>query len=407
MNLKKYFLIITAFLITCAHAGSFFSASSQGIGIRRYTVSVRGLGMGGTGLASPDSIALTDYSLSKWRQTNDTRATVGFQYLRFDTQLNDINFTTATSYIGSLNLAIPIKTNKVILGLSLSPYSNVDFRYILTIQDQGITYDEFVFLRGSISKARVSLIWSPFSSLGISLNGNYYIGTIDDQYRLSFNNSQYFNSFHEVEYRFKGPGVGLSLDYQLHKRFMLAGFVDFKPSIDLKRALSSSLSQEDTDITSSGSFPIHYGIGTSIRVHPRLSFSLDYSRQNWSEGFGLSQSQSTSGDAFTDSQLDDWYHLGIGLERNSRTGRNRSFFDLVDWRTGFSMTSLGYKFNNEPVIQYAGHFGIGIPFSQTNRVDIAIAAGIRGDKSKNLAEEQFMQFEISVTMGELWFQQLR
>lgn len=408
MNLlQKSFLIIVAFLITHAYAGSFFTASSQGIGVRRYTVSVRGLGMGGTGLASADSVALTDYSLSKWRQTNDTRATVGLQYLRFDTRLNDINFTTATSYIGSLDLAIPLKTNKVVLGLSLSPYSNVDFRYILAIKDQGINYDEYVFLKGGISKARVGLIWSPFHSLGISINGNYYIGTIDDKYELSFNNGEYFDSFHEIEYRFKGPGVGVSMDYELNKKFMFAGFIDFKPSIDLKRAITSSLSQEDTDITHSGTFPIHYGFGASIRVHPQLSFSADYSHQNWSEGFGVPQAQTGAAEGFTNSQLDDWYHLGVGVERNHRTGRNRGFFDLIDWRTGFSATSLGYKFNNEPVIQYAGHFGIGIPFSDTNRFDIAVAAGIRGNKSKNLAEEQFIQFEISVAIGELWFQQFR
>lgn len=390
-----------------AFGGSFFTASSRGIGVRKYTVNIRGVGMGGTGLATPDSIALSNYSISKWRFINDTRATVGFQYARSETELSNLNFTTATSYMGDMNLAIPLKTHKFLLGISLNPYSYVDFKYIMTIQDQGINYDETVFLKGNISRAQIGLIWSPHSEIGISISGNYYFGTIKDQYKLSFNNSNYYDSYNEIEYQLRGPGLGLSLDYRPNKKLMFAGFVDFKPSINLKRNFNSPFSQKNTELTNSGSFPLHFGIGSSYRVHRQLIFSIDYSAQNWSDGFGIKQQPSQGVDLFTTSQLDDWYQLGVGLERNSRKYRNAKFLDRLDFRTGFSLTALGYKFNNEPVMQYAAHFGLGIPFSQINRFDFALVYGIRGNKSKNLVEEKFVNFEISVTMGELWYQKFR
>jgi len=406
-NLAKVLSIVFLLTVTSIYAGSFFSTSSKGIGVKRYAVSVRGLGMGGTGLASTDSIALANYSISKWRTINDTRATVGIQYLRFDTKLNDINFTTSTSNIGDLHLAIPLKSHKLLMGISITPYSNVDFKYIMTVQDQGKTYDESVFQKGSISKAQFAIIWSPISNIGISLNGNYYFGTIKDQYRLRFNNSNYYDSYHEIEYQIKGPGLGLSLDLQAARKLLFAGFIDLKPSIDLIRNMNSALSLAETEITNAASFPIHFGIGSSYKIHPRLNISVDYSRQNWSEGFGIEQLQSAGLDPLTNSRLDDWYQLGVGIERNARISRNRKFLDRVDFRTGFSIRGLGYRFNNEPVLQYAGHFGLGIPFSHSNRFDFAIIVGIRGDKSKNLAEERFVNFEVSVTMGELWFQKLR
>lgn len=406
-NIKRILFII--FLLTAAviYAGSFFSASSQGIGVKRYAVSVRGLGMGGTGLASVDSMALTNYSISTWRRINDTRATVGLQYFRFETELSDINFTTSTSNIGDLHLAIPLKSHKLLMGISITPYSNVDFRYIMAVQDRGLNYDESVFQKGSISKAQFAIIWSPVSTMGISLNGNYYFGTIKDQYRLRFDNSNYYDSFHEIEYQIKGPGVGASFDFQATRELLLAGFVDFKPSINLIRNMNSALSQVETEITNSASFPIHFGIGSSCRIHRRWNLSVDYSRQEWSEGFGVDQLQTAVVDPLTNSQLDDWYHLGVGIERNARIHRSSKFFDKLDFRTGFSIRGLGYRFNNEPVLQYAGHFGLGIPFSHYNRFDFAVAIGIRGDKTKNLAEERFVNFEVSVTMGELWFQKLR
>lgn len=408
MNIKIttiFLLIISA--ITQITAGSIFTSSSQGIGIKRYTVDIRGVGMGGTGLASLDSLGLSNYTLSKWRFINDTRATLGFMYSKTETELTNINFSTATTYMGNFNLAIPIKTHKVLVGLSLSPYSYTDFKYIMTIQDQGLTYDETVFLRGNITKAQFGLIWSPISKIGISVNGNYYFGNLKDQYQLTFNNSNYFNSFQQVEYQIRGPGIGLSLDFSPNKKLMFAGFIDFEPSIKLKRNTTAPFSEENREITNSGSFPMHFGIGSSYRVHPQLIFSMDYSAQKWSEGLGIKQFSMEGLDVVTSSRLDDWYHFGIGIERNAKKSRNAKFFNLIDLRTGFSLTSLGYKFNNEPVIQYAGHFGLGIPFSGTNRFDIAIVGGIRGDKSKNLVEEKFINFEFSVTMGELWFQKLR
>lgn len=404
---NRLFLIISLLFIANSYAGSFFGTSTQGIGLRRYTVSVRGLGMGGTGLAAPDSLSLTSYSLSKWRQINDTRLTLGLQYQRLDTELNEVNFSSAAAYVGNLNLAIPLKTHKFVLGLSLVPYSNVDFSYILTIQDQGITYDEIVSQSGSIGKAQVELIWSPHPVVGISFSGNYYFGNLKDRYRLRFNNSNYRESLHEIEYRIKGPGVGFSLDFRPHGRLDLAGFVDLEPSLDLKRIVNSPITQSDLQISNSGSFPIHFGVGSSYRVHRRLIVSADYSQQNWSEGLGIEQPPVSTEGGFISTQLDDWYQFGFGLERNAIESRREKLFDRIDLRTGFSLSGLGYKFSGEPVMQYAAHFGLGVPFSDKNRFDFAVVAGVRGSKTKNGAEERFINFEVSVAVGELWFQKLR
>jgi len=105
--------------------------------------------------------------------------------------------------------------------------------------------------------------------------------------------------------------------------------------------------------------------------------------------------------------LDDWYHVGIGLEREARRKRGTKFLSRLEYRLGVSSTGIGYKFNNSTVIQYAAHLGFGIPYSALNRFDFAFVVGIRGDKSKHGAEEKFFGIEISLSMGEQWFQKLR
>lgn len=407
-SLTKIIFLATLLSALSAYAGSVFSASPSGIGLRRYSVSARGMGMGKTGLASPDSLTLTNYAISKWRTIDQTRITISIRYERFDTEISDVRFTTRTGAIGDLLMAIPLKEHKFLIGLSLTPYSITDFRYILTVNTASLNYSENIFHEGNITRAQAALIWAPLPGLGLSANVNYYFGTLKDRYQLQFNDVNYFDSSHEIEYRIAGPGMGFSMDLSPARKLNFAGFIDLKPSIRLDRQFSSPISQKDEVLTNAASFPVHYGIGVSYRVLRRLLVTADYSRQNWSEGIGLTLANGGVSNSITGkSNLDDWYLFGIGIERNARRGRGVKFWNGVDLRAGFSTAGLGYKFNGNPVIQYAGHLGLGIPFSKINRFDIGFAAGVRGNIRDNGTKETFIKFEFSISLGEHWFQKIR
>lgn len=108
--------------------------------------------------------------------------------------------------------------------------------------------------------------------------------------------------------------------------------------------------------------------------------------------------------AIDDPIYEDWYHLGFGIERSSLRKRNVSFLNQLDLRGGFSVNRLGYRFNNESVMEYVGSVGFGLPFGASrNRLDFAIFGGVRGDETKNLASERFINLQISLSMGETWF----
>jgi len=364
--------------------------------------------MGGTGIASPDSISLPTYGTSKWRAIDQTRATISFRYSRINADLQNESHTTATGRFGNLDLAIPLKLHKIVLGISVLPYADTDLNYSLPVESNLTNYQEFVTNQGNIGKARLSLIWSPMSKLGFSFEASYYFGVITDKYQLSFTNVNYFDSDHEIEYRFRGPGLGFSIDINPIERLALAGFVDSKPSLKIEKKFTSPVSNSSSIIAETASFPIHFGIGANLRFHKKMTLAVDYSSQQWSNGIsGVSSSNSESNTITGTSNLDDWYHVGIGLEREARRKRGTKFLSRLEYRLGVSSTGIGYKFNNSTVIQYAAHLGFGIPYSALNRFDFAFVVGIRGDKSKHGAEEKFFGIEISLSMGEQWFQKLR
>ena len=397
MRIFKLCTIIAFVFSITLHAGSYFGSKPKGLGIRHYTVSVRGMGMGGTGLASTDSLALNNNVVSQWRYISITRTTIGVSYYRFTSEVNNTNFTTSTADFGGVNIAIPIQKKKWVFGVSLQPYTVIDFKGTQTVDSDGITFTQVTQFIGSISKAQVSLVWAPVSSLGIAVSGNYFFGSIDDRFDFKFNDASYVNSSHVVQYQIAGPGVGVSANFQPVRQFNVAGFIDFKPKLDITIKYSSPIAITEERERNLNTFPLHYGVGGQFQLSNRLTIAADYSYQNWASVLKTSRTD-----------FEEWYHWGVGIEHSASGQRKSGFFNRLDFRAGVSSTQLGYKFNNQSVIENAIHLGFGIPFGRhRNRIDISFMGGIRGDKSKNLAEEMFLKAQFSVSMGERWFQSFR
>ena len=393
----RYILLLVFIIFLPLRGGSYFSSQLHGMGIRQYLPSVRGIGMGMTGIATTDSLLLGNYDISQWRYVTNTRLTIGLRYNRIDTEINDSSFRSASGGFTGIGLAIPIQTQKWVIGLNFQPYTTVDFKSFQEEESGGQTFTQNNLLSGTIAKAQLNLIWSPVPQVGLAVNGNFYFGTIEDHYEYSFNDGSFRNISHQVEYRISGPGIGFSADVHPLDWLIIAGFADTRPTLKIQTAYQSPGVFPDTLKRNLDSFPFHFGIGSAIKLSSRWNLALDYSYQYWS------QTLKTPGPEY-----EDWYNLGLGVERAMSTKRKKGFLDQLDFRSGVSMTRIGYKFNNESVFEYGLHFGLGIPFgSYGNRLDVAVSGGFLGDKDKNLVQERFVKLHVSLAIGERWFQRDR
>ena len=391
-------LAVTLILISSAFAGSYFSSKTNGVGLRNYTTGVRGLGMGYTGIASDDSVQLSSIAFTQWRYIKTTRATIGMQY-----QSNSLDLANAgtsgnsSADFGVLNIAVPIVKNRWVFGLSVTPYSEIDFKSRQDLVSDGVDFTQITNFTGTVSRAQFSLVWAPVATLGLSGNYTYYFGTLNDQYDFRFDDDGFRDTSHKVAYRFTGPGFGLGADWQATSTLRFAGFVDFKPSIKLDVSYESTLTPTVEKTRNFDSFPMQFGIGSQLALNDRWLVAVDFSQQDWKKAL---KSESD--------EYDTWQLIAVGFERRAKTERKAGFFNGKDWRGGFSATKLGYKFNGNAVNEYALHLGVGIPFGYyTNRVDAALVGGIRGNLDKNLAKEQFVKFQLSISIGEQWFQDRR
>ncbi len=400
MSKTFYAIIFSLMFYLAAYPYSYFSSASEGVGLHQYITTARGLGMGGTGLALPDKVSLNAYNIATWRYIENTKLNLLMRYTVTNIDFGWQSSTSKTGDFSGLQLAIPIKKHKWVAGLSLSPYTQIDFSINQKYTLASNQYEENTFLQGNIARSQLNLVWSPVPRLGLAASFNYFFGTIQDNYRLIFNNQQYYDSSHEVEYQVHGPGAGLSADLRVADSLNIGGFFDFKPNMRLNKVSRSPITlakeQSEQDIT----LPILFGIGGSYHFAHRWNVAADVSYQKWSDGFQIHGLPTDS--------LQDWYQVSFGLERTHQKQRPKSIFNKLDFRTGFSFGDIGYKFNNQPVKEYAVHFGLGIPyFEGRDRFDFGIIAGIRGNRSENLVQEKFYRFILSISAGELWFQKLR
>lgn len=394
---KIYLLLIVCFAGQFAFAGSYFSSKAKGIGLRQYATGVRGIGMGYTGMASRDSLELNNFAVTQWRHIIATRVTISLAYQRFETDLSGNNFTSTKTDLSGINIAVPIARKKWVFGLSITPYSEIDFKSTNDLSSGGEDFTQTNFFTGSISKAQFSLVWSPHPKIGLAVNANFFFGTLTDRFEFRFENNNFRDISHRVIYRFRGPGIGLSADYQPSQKIQFAGFVDFPAKVNMDAEYVSTVDFPLDKPRNFDQFPLQFGIGSALQMSRRWQLTADFTRQQWADALQT-----------PNPEFDDWYLLGIGVERAASRKRNSGMFNKMDLRGGFSARSLGYKFNNEPVKEYALHLGFGLPFGHfNNRIDLAISGGIRGDLSKNLAEEKFIKFNTAISIGELWFQRTR
>ncbi len=399
--MRKFHRLLILLMIVPGYspAQSIFSPLQNGTGLRNYITTTRGMGMGATGLASMDSTSLNAYNIASWRNINNTKINISMRYSYVTTHFSQQDFSSSTARFNGLQLAVPIKKNRWVFGVSITPYSLVNFNYILKYPLGDQTYEETAFYEGNIARTQLNLAWSLNRKIGVAASLNYFFGNIQDRYYLTFNNSAISDNFYKIEYQFRGPGLGLSADIQPWESLLIAGFIDFNTRLNYDRIYKSPISLNVEKTENKATLPLFWGIGSYFQLGTQWNMSADIIYQNWSRGLKLGS---------VPNNLEDFYQVGMGIEHSHSAKRTRKLYNKLDTRLGFSYGTTGYLLGGNSIQEYSGSLGLGIPFFKGNaRIDLALIAGIRGNQDKTLAEEKFIRLLISLNAGELWFQKLR
>ncbi len=406
-QLKIFILLIFITYPVFAGGGSLYTRF--GLGDLHSPFSARRFAMGELGIALSDKDYLSFINPASLSDLRLSRFESGLIYSGNNAK-NSLSsvFHTRINLTG-LMTGFPIdRDNGISFAVGLIPYSDVGYE-VLETQSNPLVGDHTVKYSGEGGMSKFVMGGSyrlPFNfSLGVTYD--YYFGRIENITSVTFvSDSTFGNVSFNRETNFHGIGMTAGLiSSDLSKIFGSNNFKDFRigmvytPSVTLsKDSVDNSTTAIGTITTSTGSvkskLPYRFGIGASFNLFDKYTFTLDYLYQPFSQ---------FTNNNLRSSNLQDYYKMSLGFEFRDAGNRSDEFWDHVMLRAGISLEQSQYLINGYGIKQFSLYGGIALPISFDNTIDLGFQYGRRGTTDNNLLQENIFKFNITLSIGEIWF----
>ncbi len=320
-----------------------------------------------------------------------------------------------------ISLALPF--NKLGVGLGIMPYTNVGYKFENYNQngDLATRYRG----EGGLNKVYFSLGYQVLKGLRIGADVNYNFGNIEGatiayvrdtngdltQYQTRENNRSDIHGYN--------VNLGIHFQTNLTKYLELTSAITFQPRSNLKsknkRSINSIRVNSATEIESVvNTIDIDLeaqGLkNTELKNASNFSFGLGLGVKNyWFIGV---ESAYTQSEAFNNplyytenASYEDGTRFSIGGFYIPDYNSYNRFYKRMVYRAGFRTQKSGLVINDESIKEFGISFGLGIPLGNAfSNVNLGFEIGKRGTKNKNLIQENFFNFQLSLSLNDRWFQ---
>lgn len=438
--IKKFVVIFIAIVgfFSYSQQGTASPYSFYGIGSLKFRGTVENRGMGAIGsyidslhinLRNPASYAGKNLKANPYNgESRPVKFSVAGSFSSVSLNSDSSSESTGASTFDYLAVSLPL--GRFGAGFGILPFTSVGYR----LQDLNPDIDNRIENRyegeGGLNKA--------FFSLGYLINDNFSVG-LDINY--NFGNTS--NSAIEFLYDSSGNPITLStrentrsdlsgLNFNLGAAYRGKLFDDLEFSVTATYAPESNLTSlnkrsistvvvaltgdefvqntididlkadnlDETDLTLPSRFSFGFGIGETSKWF----LGTEYVIQNTS-AFD-NPIFSTANSSFENSKS---YTIGGFYLPNHRSLSN--YFQKVTYRAGARFENTGLVINNESIDEFGISFGLGLPIGSNttsgklfSEINLGFEYGQRGTKRSNLIEENFFNFNISLSLSDRWFQ---
>ncbi len=134
-----------------------------------------------------------------------------------------------------------------------------------------------------------------------------------------------------------------------------------------------------------------FGFGVALTYKKSLTFVADYYQQNW-QGIKVLD---------MDNELKNSQLFALGLEYCADPFSSK-YLKTIRFRLGGYIHKTYLKLNDVPIQTNGITFGIGLP-AKSALVNLSVELGTKGTLNNNLFKENFVLFNIDLTMHDFWF----
>lgn len=300
-------------------------------------------------------------------------------------------------------------------SFGLQPISSIGYQINTSdslFVDDGYTNISHTYAgEGGLNRFYWGNAFQPIKNLSLGFNLAYNFGSTDRISETSISEIGYSSITGEKHrYLIKGFNYNLGIqfcdsllskkDSTLSKLIYTLGFTyenesklnSFNTQQIIREIAMNGNSIYDTivnDTISKGkiTLPQTMGFGLSLKFNQKLTFSADYTIENWSNILNFDDSYSL----FNSSAI------GLGLEYCKNEEKNS-----LRYRIGGYYKNTYLNLNSHQIKQYGGTFGIGIPIT-SSIINLGLEAGIRGTTDFSLVEETYILFNLNVSVYDMWF----
>lgn len=425
MSLYKKNKFFVAALLSAGISSGYFSVTyAQGLGNSPYSVLGVGepysdsfasnLAMGEAGVSSSYGIHINNLNPALWVKNRYTTFEFGAvsQYKQITSENGSQRDFGAN--IGYLALSFPVAP-KWSSGISLKPYSFVDFESRTNEKVPGTIYDAYYYYsgKGAINKAAFTNAFQVNKYISVGLEASYLFGNVrraSESQLLIGDGRDYLvsrterNSYSDFSFR-AGTAVKIPLKKDNKLNLNLGATYTLGSEMNSRQTTSFDLSnngfaigQSDTltNNTRGGvQLPSMYRVGFSLEWPYKLTIAVDYDKQNWSEYRSF---------ANTNDGLSDAGRIHVGLDYIPRITSTR-YFDLAAYRVGFSHGQMPYSPAGLKLNDTNLSFGASFPIGRGgNSFSLTLIGGERGLVSNQSIKERYGRVVVGLSLADVWFQ---
>ncbi len=409
--MNKIIVLIVILLAVLPAAGQNNTNSPYsvfGIGELNFTGGGRNMAMGGSGIALRSDLFLNS--------TNPASLTaIQPQSFGFDMGLNlkltylENKYKSANALNGNISwvqVGFPVLPF-LSVGLGLNPKSNVGYSIYSRKSMEGTdsSYPVLYTGEGGLSETSFSLGLKCLKNLSIGASTSLLWGNMNKQteeYPLIGSISSVIEN-RDISYSGASFKTGFQFYQDLNSKIDLTvgGTAEFsgrlKTSSDLTISESTGSESEtiitETDAIDNMDLPVKFGLGVSLGINKKSTFTFDYNRSDWTNAnVNLSSKRLNVNHSF---------HLGAEISPKNDATHYRQ---TMKYRAG-ALYQTGYiNLYGIPIDSYAVSLGMSVPIRHDrSSVNFSVEAGRQGTLKQLLVRESYIKLNCSFNLWERWF----
>ena len=435
--IKRLIVICITIISSCAYAqtGTASPYSFYGIGTLRYKGTVENRSMGGMGVYL-DSIhvnlrnpaAYVSKNIESPPFNNESRpvkfsvaATMSDVRLKSDFE----ETTTNSSSLDYVAFSFPI--GKIGFGFGLLPFTSVGYK-LDDINDDNDIVNRYSG-EGGVNKAFAGLGYQISDKLSVGVDFSYNFGTIQNTaievaYTPEGDVVQYqTREFNRSDLSGLNLNFGLSYKTMISDKLELSTTATYSPESKLNsintRAFST-IAIEAITFNVTRTFNIIEAdlegqnlATTNLTLPSRLSFGAGLGDpKSWFVGaeYTFENTSNFSNPVFNNeiSTFENSSHISVGGFFIPKYNAFSGYYKRIVYRAGFNFSNTGLVIKDESINEFGISFGLGLPVGNRNlfsNANLGFEFGQRGTTNQNLIQENFINFNISLSLNSRWFQQ--